>query len=316
MNKYPKHLARALILDEMADLQLYIKLEKFAANNTRDILRQLIPVEQNHLAFWKKFFESDINKLNAGRKIKIATLVLFCRITGNAGIHIVLEAIEIYGIRKYLRVWEAYRDESLGSAVRGVLEDEFHHEGEIVTNTLSRGFKPQRIRDIFLGFNDGLVEILGAVSGFFAAFQNVTTVLIAGITVAVAGSISMAASAYAAVSSEREVEHTEARRKSFLENKPEDKLTAHPIRSSFVVGISYIAGASIPLIPILFGYQNILYSIISSVIMILIVSYLIAILSGMQISRRILTNLVIIAFAVSVTYAIGTVANSYLGISV
>ena len=38
--------------------------------------------------------------------------------------------------------------------------------------------------------NDGLVEILGAVSGFFAAFGDAITVLIAASTTAVAGSLS------------------------------------------------------------------------------------------------------------------------------
>jgi VIT1/CCC1 family predicted Fe2+/Mn2+ transporter len=50
--------------------------------------------------------------------------------------------------------------------------------------------------------NDGLVEILGAVSGFFGAFGDAVTVLIAALTIAVAGSLSMAAGAYGAISRE------------------------------------------------------------------------------------------------------------------
>lgn len=47
-----------------------------------------------------------------------------------------------------------------------------------------RRISPERVRDVFLGLNDRLVEILGAVSGFFAAFGNAATVLVAGLTVA------------------------------------------------------------------------------------------------------------------------------------
>lgn len=43
-------------------------------------------------------------------------------------IHLVLEAIEIHGVRKYLTLWEAYQRDPLGAAVREVLEDEFRHE--------------------------------------------------------------------------------------------------------------------------------------------------------------------------------------------
>jgi len=251
-----------------------------------------------------------------GRQIKISMLVLFCRIVGHQGIHLVLESIEIYGVRKYLGVWEHYKDQPLGEAVRGVLEDELHHEEAIVSSESWRRFKPQRIRDIFLGFNDGLVEILGAVSGFFAAFQDITTVLVAGLTVAVAGSISMAAGAYAAIGSEAEVQLTEDKRKAFVDRKTAEPPSEHPVRSSMVVGISYLIGAFVPLIPVIFGVPNVGISIIISAVVVILISYFIALLSGMNIRKRIFTNLLIIALAVIVAFGIGTLAKAYFGINV
>src|SRR5207237_3787856 len=117
---------------------------------------------------------------------------------------------------KYLRVWSAYGHGPLGAAVRNILEDEFKHEDEVVTGDAERKLNPARVRDIFLGLNDGLVEILGAVSGFFAAFGDSLAVLVAGLTVAVAGAFSMAAGAWVAVSSESEVRTTENARGRFL----------------------------------------------------------------------------------------------------
>src|SRR5438093_13387419 len=127
--------------------------------------------------------------------------------------HLVLEAIEVYGVRKYLRVWSAYGHGPLGAAVRNILEDEFKHEDAVVTGDAERKLNPARVRDIFLGLNDGLVEILGAVSGFFAAFGNSLAVLAAGLTVAVAGALSMAAGAWVATSSEAEGRATETGRR-------------------------------------------------------------------------------------------------------
>jgi len=49
--------------------------------------------------------------------------------------------------------------------------------------------------------------------------------------------------------------------------------------------------------------------------MTLIVSLVLAFLSGMEIKKRVLTNLVIIAAAVGVTYAIGLLAKALWGIS-
>ena len=40
----------------------------------------------------------------------------------------------------------------------------------LVTALTERKINAEKIRNIFLGLNDGLVEILGAVSGFFGAF--------------------------------------------------------------------------------------------------------------------------------------------------
>jgi hypothetical protein len=68
----------------------------------------------------------------------------------------------------------------------------------------------------FLGLNDGLVEILGAVGGFFVAFGSSMAVLAAGFTVAVAGAMSMAAGAYIGAGSEAEVRATEDERRRFL----------------------------------------------------------------------------------------------------
>jgi VIT1/CCC1 family predicted Fe2+/Mn2+ transporter len=44
--------------------------------------------------------------------------------------------------------------------------DEFKHEDVLVTALTERKINAEKIRNIFLGLNEGLVEILGAVSGF------------------------------------------------------------------------------------------------------------------------------------------------------
>lgn len=173
------------------------------------------------------------------------------------------------------------------------------------------------MRNIFLGLNDGLVEILGAVSGFFAAFGNSTAVLVAGLTVAVAGALSMAAGAWIAASSESEVRTTEVERRRFLgEGVPTAGMAETPLASAIVVGTSYFGGALVPVLPVLGGARTVLPSLLTAGSLIIIVSMLLAFLSGMEIKRRVTTNLVIIATAVGVTFAIGLVAKLVWGISV
>lgn len=329
MSNAPLHdpaLARTLILDEMFDLALYRTLRDVADTSLRDLLHELIEIETHHVAFWQNFFQSPLQTLDLPRRIKLHCIKLLCRLFGPPAIHLVLEAIEVYGVRKYLSVWKAYKDDPLGSAVRNILIDEFKHEDVIVSRMAERKINPERIRNIFLGLNDGLVEILGAVSGFFGAFGDAMTVLIAGTTTAVAGSLSMATGAYVALSSESEVKNTEEDKKRFLGEAslpgrlegvaPYEAADERPFGPAFVVGGSYFAGAAIPLLPMLFGAKDAVFSVITAGSVIILVSMLLAFLSGMDIKRRILTNLVIVSAAVAVTYVIGRIVKDLWGIAV
>ena len=310
-------LGRQLVLDELFDLSLYRALHRIAPAPQRAILDQLIPIETRHHAFWQEFFKLDLPRLDWGRRLKLWLMVGVARLFGAPAIHLILEAIEVFGVRKYLTVWRRYEHGPLGSAVREVLEDEFKHEDAVVMAEGERQISPQRVRDIFLGLNDGLVEILGAVSGFFGAFANATTVLVAGVMVGVAGALSMGAGAYLAGSSEAEVRGTDARRRRFLgEPEPPTDPSDTPIRSGMRVGLSYVVGAVVPVLPVAFGARTLLPSLIVAGGVIVLVSTVLAFLSGMVVRRRIALNLGIIAAAVLISYVIGLIAKAAWGISV
>ncbi|MFH1430793.1 MAG: VIT1/CCC1 transporter family protein [Candidatus Uhrbacteria bacterium] len=311
-------LGRQLVLDELFDLTLYRKLRKRCTVGPHaDVLDQLIPIEERHTEFWQKFFSLEsLDRLDARRRMKLVLLSGFCRMFGSSGIHLVLESIEVYGIRKYLTVWELYKNDPLGKAVRGVLEDEFEHEDAILEDVGgARVLSADRIRNIFLGLNDGLVEILGAVSGFFAAFSSSSAIIVASLTVSIAGAISMAAGAYVALDSEREVAHTDHRRRVFLGKGDGDSGVAHPIAAAVLVGISYVLGAMVPVLPVLLGARTLIVSVCAAAIVMALVSSLLAFLTGMRVARRMLTNVVILGIAVGVTYAIGIAVRSIWGIA-
>jgi VIT1/CCC1 family predicted Fe2+/Mn2+ transporter len=320
MSDSPRHqaaLGRRLVLDELFDLSLYRSLREFAGAGLRPVLDQLIAIEERHYALWQKFFELSVASLDPPRRLKLGLIRLICRLFGERAIHMVLEAIEVYGIRKYLALWELYKNEPLGATVREILEDEFGHEDAIVAQAGGRQISADRVRNIFLGLNDGLVEILGAVSGFFAAFGQSTMVLIAGATTAVAGSLSMGAGAYVAASSEQEVTRTQEEKSRFLGRPTDGAGRPEPaFRSAVIIGASYMLGALVPILPVLLGATTALASVLAGAVTILFVSTVLAFLSGMAIRKRAATNLVILAAAVGVTYAIGLLVRSLWGIEV
>jgi VIT1/CCC1 family predicted Fe2+/Mn2+ transporter len=88
-----------------------------------------------------------------------------------------------------------------------------------------------------------------------------------------------------------------------------------PMRSGLVVGTAYIAGAIVPVLPVVFGATSALFSVLTAGLMVIVVSTILSFLSGMDIIRRILLNLIIIALAVGVTYGIGVFATHLWGIA-
>lgn len=311
-----KRLGRALILDELFDLTLYRRLVLREKGELKRLLEELIPIEEKHVAFWQRFFGLPISELNFGRRIKLWLTLAARRLFGSRVTNIVLESIEIYAVGNYLSLWNEYKDTLFGSALREILEDELKHEEMAVTSAAARRIDPERVRSVFLGLNDGLVEILGAVSGFFAAFTSVASVLAAALTVAVAGSISMAAGVFVAASSEREIHEIERQKRRFLEGDSADGVAlVRPLSSAVLVGIFYFFGALVPIAPVLFGARSLTASVIAGGAMMLLVSFAVSTLSGMAARKRIVFNLVIMAVAVGVTYAIGIGAKTILGIS-
>lgn len=310
-------LAQQLVLDELFDLSLYKALRSVTQPDVHHTLDELIKVETSHLAFWQKFFNLNLDELNLGRRIKLSFMMLVCKIFGSIAVHLVLEAIEVHGVRKYLALWREYQDKPLGEALRGILMDEFKHEDLLVTELTKRKINPERIRNVFLGLNDGLVEILGAVSGFFGAFGSARLVLVATLTTAVAGALSMAAGSFLALNSEKEVKTTEIARKIFLEEESDvTPMEESPLGSAVMVGMAYITGALVPVLPVLVGAKDAFFSLLTAGLMVILVSTILSFLSGMDIKRRIVLNLVIITVAVSVSYAIGLAAKQIWGIEV
>lgn len=310
----PIEIGRQLVLEELFDLTLYKRLRIWASGDAQKTLDELIVVETGHLAFWRNMFSLPDEKLGFWLTAKLNLMLLLARIFGVGGLQLLIEAIEVHGIQNYLALWETHQNDAFGRAIEPILKDEMGHE-EVIISAGAPAINPNRIRDLFLGFNDGLVEVLGASSGFFAAFGTTSAVLVAGMSVAVAGSLSMAAGAYAAVGSASEIERTEEKRRHFLGTAGPAPRLENPFASAVVVGVSYFIGALVPLAPVLFGAKNMLISVIVSVLIAIVISYAVAFFSGMNALKRIGINLIALALAVGVTYTIGIFTKSIWGVN-
>lgn len=82
--------------------------------------------------------------------------------------------------------------------------------------------KGSRMRDFILGWQDGLVNVLGVMLGLISVTNDVRIILIAALSAACAESISMAAVAYTSFKAEKDYYMSEvAREKSEMEKVPD-----------------------------------------------------------------------------------------------
>lgn len=108
------------------------------------------------------------------------------------------------------------------------------------------------LRDVILGGQDGLVNVLGLSLGLFTAHASTRVILIAGLAAGFSEAISMGAVAFTSARADKEI--------------VKQKRTADLVFSSIVVTCSALCGALAPLVPFLF------LSPIHSVIIAIIIS--------------------------------------------
>ena len=115
-------------------------------------------------------------------------------------------------------------DEEEKRRLGNIILDEIEHER--IFDKEKKILHAENIRDLVLGMNDGLVELLGAVTGLSAVYvNNPLLVGLSGLIVGVAGALSMGIGAYVSVRSQRQVNEGTRRRLSivFALSKDRDK---------------------------------------------------------------------------------------------
>src|SRR5438034_10747444 len=93
----------------------------------RLVLDELIPVETRHHAFWQSFFGLELGRLDLGRGLKLALILAVCRLSGAPAIHLILESIEVHGVRTSLAICHRSGAAPLGGARREVRRDGSEH---------------------------------------------------------------------------------------------------------------------------------------------------------------------------------------------
>ncbi len=201
-------LAQSFYREEMRDHVTYLAL----AGNERDArLRELLgrvaSMEARHAGFWKAFLEARAvlpPPLRANR-LRLTLLRVLQRLVNPRLLVSLLELGETSAWQNYFRCLKtASFDERSRSELRTIILDELEHE--LTFRKEAQRLGGQHVRDYVLGMNDGLVEILGAVTGLSAVYTGDPLIVAAsGLVVGIAGSLSMGIGGYISVRSQRQV---------------------------------------------------------------------------------------------------------------
>lgn len=107
---------------ELFDLNLYRELLKIEKDEVlKTILSELVPIEEKHLEFWQKTVGISQPEISIFSKIKLKLFSALRRISGPAITVLIVEMIEIYGIKKYFSVWQEHKEASLAEKLKEIL---------------------------------------------------------------------------------------------------------------------------------------------------------------------------------------------------
>ena len=92
------------------------------------------------------------------------------------------------------------------------------------------------------------------------------------------------------------------------------RAAGEPLLVAAWVGASYFLGASVPLLPVVLGARSLWAPLAASSVLVIVVSFVLSFLSGMDARRRVLANLGVLGGAVALTYAAAAAAKALWGI--
>lgn len=193
---------------EMNDWLSYSEL----ARHSRDpeiakLLKRIAGMEKRHAHFWEEVLSRRGVTLPAvrPRRWRLFLLRQLQRWVNPVLLVSALELGETSAVEDYHRVWQSdLLEPDERQTLQTIILDELEHESAFRKQTQASGFN--NVRDFVLGMNDGLVEILGAVTGLSAAYAGKPLlVAVSGLIVGIAGAMSMGIGAFISVRSQRQV---------------------------------------------------------------------------------------------------------------
>lgn len=265
---------------------MYKKLAKRDKKNS-ELLSKIASEELKHYYILKKITQKDVKP----NKFKLFMFNILEYLFGITFVLKLMEKSEDKAQANYKFLENKYPE------IKSLLEEEEKHEDELIK--LINEERLKYVGSIVLGMNDALVELTGTLTGFTFAMQNNKLISLAGLITGIAAALSMAASEY-------------------LSTKTENN-EKNPFLASIYTGIAYIITVALIILPFFFPinpYISLAITLVIGVAIIAVFTYYISIVQDLSFRKR-FTNMVSISMGVAIlSFLIGLLARSILGIQI
>jgi vacuolar iron transporter family protein len=285
-----EHLALILNMQkgEITEHYIYTELSKAVKDeNNGKILENIASDEMAHYEMWKKITGIELSP----DRYKIFKTKLISRILGVTFAIKLMEAGEIGAQKKYKMLIKAVPE------AEAIIKDEVLHEKHLICMIDEK--KLRYIGSIVLGLNDALVELTGTLAGLTLAIQNAKIIGMAGLITGIAAALSMGASEYLSTKSE---------------GGEKDPLTA-----SIYTMIVYFFAVLVLVLPyfIFKSYISaIICTLIGAIVLIFAFTYYYSVVKELSFKRRFFEMASISMGVALLSFIIGYVVKSALGINI
>jgi VIT1/CCC1 family predicted Fe2+/Mn2+ transporter len=262
------------------------KRQKKQSNKSAMI--EIAKTERRHYEIWRRYTGRDLQP----SRLKIAFFRVLSRVLGDTFTIKFFERSEDRGIKDLKSV-----EDDLPEA-RAIIKEEEGHEAQLIEMIDEE--RLHYVGSMVLGLNDALVELTGAVAGLTFALANTRLVALSAIITGVSATLSMAASNYLAERADG---------------------NAKALKSSMYTGVAYLITVVLMVTPYLL-LPNSLYiaafgvMLTVVILVILVFNYYISVAQGLPFLRRFGEMATISLGVAAISFVIGLLAKSLLGISV
>lgn len=170
------------------------------------------------------------------------------------------------------------------------------------------------MREIVFGLEDSLVSTMGAITGIAVGTGSQYIVILSGLVLIAAEATSMAAGSYLSTKHAREAEILFHKRKGLdVHNE-----ASHPIRAAIVMGVFYLLGGVVPLVPyfLLPVNQAVVTAILITACTLFLVGVWAASFTKTSKLKSGIEMTVVSLAAAGIGYVVGRVVANYFGVEV